>query len=81
MSSLLVVLHQSSDYLSLIARRGSGIPAQIAEIQSQLEILNAHHKQSLDQLRTINFLTHQTYEMNQTYLKQIQDTDPTQEKQ
>jgi len=77
-SSFLTVLHQLRIYLSYIANQGSGIPEQIEHIQSQLDTFNVQQKQIVDQLRTMNFLTHQTYEMNQTYLKKIEQVDSAQ---
>lgn len=77
-SSFLVVLHQLRIYLSCLVNQGSGIPAQIERIQAQLDTFNVQQKQIVDQLRTLSFLTHQTYEMNQTYLKKIEQVDSTQ---
>jgi len=77
-SSFLVVLHQLRIYLSYLVNQGSGIPAQIEHIHAQLDMFNVQQKQVVDQLRTMNFLTHQTYEMNQTYLKKIEQADSTQ---
>jgi hypothetical protein len=77
-SSFLTVLHQLRIYLSFLVNQGSGIPAQIEHIESQLDTLNVQQKQIVDQLRTMSFLTHQTYEMNQTYLKKIEQADSVQ---
>lgn len=77
-SSFLVVLHQLRIYLSCLVNQGSGIPAQIERIRAQLDTFNVQQKQIVDQLRTLSFLTHQTYEMNQTYLKKIEQVDSTQ---
>jgi hypothetical protein len=76
LSSLLSVLHQILNYLTKISFKGSGIPAQLDQIQSQLQEMRSQQKQLIDQMVTLNYLTHQTYEMNHIYLKKIEQSDP-----
>lgn len=75
LSSLLSVLHQILNYLTKISFRGSAIPAQLDQIQCQLQEMRSQQKQLIDQMVTLNYLTHQTHEMNQTYLKKIEQSD------